>query len=109
MRWMDMLPKLARFSPSRITVGITERTARSRLKIKPPNPIVWNGIPLNCIGSKAWRMKIWEHRDLKVEPGSKCIGCKQKHYGTVAVCHRCLVLANVIDESSDTSSAEHFK
>lgn len=51
------LPKLARFSVSRITVAVTEKHARKVLGIKKDKPVAWQGIPLNCIGSAAYRRR----------------------------------------------------
>lgn len=51
------LPKLARFSVNRITIAVTEKHARKVLGIKKDAPLSWQGIPLNCIGSVAWRKR----------------------------------------------------
>lgn len=106
MNWVDMLPKLARFSPGRITVGVTEKTARVRLRIKRPNPLIWNGIPLNCIGSPSWRRKIWNHRNvICTEPKARCIGCKTlMHEPKLVVCTHCLVIANAIAAPNASTS-----
>lgn len=104
MSWLDMLPKMARFSPSRITVGVTEQTARRRLKLKRTEPIIWRGIPLNCIGSTAWRRRIWEIRDIDSgQSRPKCAGCGTRFDGPKVVCTHCLELAGAIDRSADTS------
>jgi hypothetical protein len=51
----EHLPKMARFGVPRITLALTEKYVRGKLKIKKDQPIAWNGIPLNCIGSERWR------------------------------------------------------
>jgi len=53
----EHLPKLARFGVPRITLALTEKYVRSKLKLKKDKPLVWQGIPLNCIGSERWRKK----------------------------------------------------
>lgn len=105
MGWQALLPKMARFGPPRITVAVTERTARRGLKLKPPKPIVWNGIPLRCIGSQGWRRRMWELRNLPFEVTSKrCPGCGNKDERALHVCNHCLELAGCIDPPAPTSS-----
>lgn len=55
MSFAKHLPKLARFSVNRITLAVSEKYARRVLKIKKGEPLVWHGIPLNCIGSARYR------------------------------------------------------
>lgn len=57
MSFAKHLPKIAKFSVSRITIGVTEKTARKVLKIKKDQPLQYQGIPLNCIGSEAYRKR----------------------------------------------------
>jgi hypothetical protein len=49
------LAKMARFGVPRITLALTEKYVRGKLKLKKGQPVLWNGIPLNCIGSERWR------------------------------------------------------
>jgi hypothetical protein len=39
------------------TVCVTERYARSVLKIKKDKPLEYRGLSLRCIGSKRWRQE----------------------------------------------------
>ncbi len=57
MSFAKHLPKIAKYSVSRITLGVTEKTARKVLKIKKDQPLQYKGIPLNCIGSEAYRKR----------------------------------------------------
>jgi hypothetical protein len=41
----------------RITVALTERYARSILGLRAGDPTSWKGLALNCIGSRAGRMR----------------------------------------------------
>lgn len=43
--------------PSCITVSVTEKTARRRLRIKKGQPITYQGVELKCVGTRAWRLK----------------------------------------------------
>ena len=36
-------------------VAVTEKYARRVLKVKKPEPLVYRGLRLRCIGSKRWR------------------------------------------------------
>lgn len=60
MSFAKHLPKMARFGVPRITLACTEKYARRALKLKKDQPLQWQGIPLNCIGSERWR-KDQEH------------------------------------------------
>lgn len=53
----EHLPKLARCGVPRITLALTEKYVRGKLKLKKDQPLKWQDIPLNCIGSERWRMK----------------------------------------------------
>lgn len=57
MSFAKHLPKIAKYSVSRITIGVTEKTARKVLKLKKDAPLAYKGIPLNCIGSTAYRKR----------------------------------------------------
>lgn len=57
MSFAKYLPKMARFGVPRITIAVTEKTCRRVLKLKKDQPLAWNGIPLNCIGSAAYRKR----------------------------------------------------
>jgi hypothetical protein len=93
MNFVEMLPKMAKFSPNRITIGATERTVRRRLKLKKGDPLVWQGIPLNCIGSARWRRQMREYRSFPAEPNLRCAGCGKKTCTTSVVCDACYALA----------------
>lgn len=43
-------------------LNVTEKTARRRLNIKKPEPLIYKGMTLKCIGSKRWRYKQDEKR-----------------------------------------------
>jgi hypothetical protein len=51
--WLDQ------FKPTieSATIAVTERYARRRLYIKRKEPLVYRGLQLKCIGSKAWRIE----------------------------------------------------
>lgn len=107
MGWQSMLPKIARFGPPQITVAATERTVRKALKIKRAAPIVWNGIPLRCIGSTDWRRRIWEIRNIDAgQSRPKCAGCGTRFDGPKIVCTQCLKLAGAIDSDAPTSNPQ---
>jgi hypothetical protein len=57
MSFVKYLPKLARYSVDRITVAVSEKYARRCLRLKKKDPLAYNGVPLNCIGSPAWRRR----------------------------------------------------
>jgi hypothetical protein len=112
MNWVEMLPKLAGYGVGQITLRVTEKTARMRLGIKRPTPLLWNGIPLNCVGSSRWRNKVWGCRNLPpISEKSRCEGCglKREEDSTIAICRKCLALVTVPKRTEDTSSAEPTK
>lgn len=41
-----------------VTVCVTEKTARRRLRLKKTGPLTYMGIELKCVGSKALRTKL---------------------------------------------------
>lgn len=45
------------FGPSitTVTLAVTERYCRRKLKLKKGGPLQYAGLDLTCIGSKAWR------------------------------------------------------
>jgi hypothetical protein len=42
---------------SAVTVSVTEKTARPRLKLKKKDPLVYKGLELKCVGTRAWRLR----------------------------------------------------
>lgn len=61
MTFADRLPSLIRWarrggcSLSCLTVPVTERYARWLLRLRKRDPLAYEGIPLNCVGSPSWR------------------------------------------------------
>lgn len=37
------------------TVAVTERYARRVLRVKKDQPLIYRGLTLKCVGSKAWK------------------------------------------------------
>lgn len=63
MNFVDRIQEFQRFCRDakrpipRMTVAVTEKYARKRLGLPSDAALIYNGVPLRCIGSKAWRAR----------------------------------------------------
>jgi hypothetical protein len=63
VNFVDRIQELQRFCReakrpiSRITVAVSEKYARRTLGLPSDAALIYNGVPLRCIGSKAWRAR----------------------------------------------------
>lgn len=66
MNFVDTLNAYARWRDAnnmnitRVTISVTEKYARSKLRIPKDAPLAYKGMDLNCIGSQSWRNE--QHR-----------------------------------------------
>lgn len=63
MTFVDRVREFQRFCRAakrpipRMTVAVTEKYARRALGLPADAEVIYNGVPLRCIGSKAWRAR----------------------------------------------------
>lgn len=69
MTFVDRIQEFQRFCRAakrpipRMTVAVTEKYARRALGLPSDAAVIYSGVPLRCIGSKAWRARRWAEQN----------------------------------------------